>query len=189
MIHGHCPGRAIGKIFYFALIGFLALLLAGPALGLLSVLLSIFLTIFSIALAAFVVILPFAILGFLVVAPIKAVSTGRPVDWRRLGAICGSLWRGVLGVAWWCWRKLVAFIQFLRKKAVALAIYIRAVYWEVLCGAGVGGFLGAAVAWYDLDKPEIFIGAALGAILGALVGISRADIKEPALTSPAGPVQ
>jgi hypothetical protein len=187
MLHGACPGHTFGKICYFALIGFLALLLAGPALGLLSVLLSIVLAIFSVALAAFVVILPFAILGFLIVARIKALSTGRPVDWRRLGSMCGSLWRGILGVAWWCWRKLVGFIQFLRKKAVALAVYIRAGYWEVLCGAGVGGFLGAAVAWNDLDKPEIFIGAALGAILGALVGISRADIKRPALTSPAEP--
>lgn len=189
MLHGYCPGRTFGKVCYFALIGFLALLLAGPAVGLLSVLLSIFLAIFSIALAAFLVILPFAILGFVIIAPIKAVSTGQPVQWRRLGSMCGSLWRGILGVAWWCWRKLVGFVQFLRKKAAALAIYVRVVFWEVVCGAGVGGFLGWMMALNDPDKPEILVGAALGAILGALVGASRVDIKETPLNSPAEPVQ
>ena len=107
MIHGCCPGRSIGKVCYFALIGFLALLLAGPVLGLLSVLFSIIVAIFSAALVAFVVILPFAILGFVIVAPIKALSTGRPVQWSRLGNLCQKLWRGILGAAWWCSRKLV----------------------------------------------------------------------------------
>src|SRR5260370_37268246 len=140
MLHGCCPGRTFGKICYFALIGLLALLLVGPAVGLLSVLLSIFLAIFSIALAAFLVILPFAILGFVIIAPIKAVSTGRPVNWSRLGAMCGSLLRGILGVAWRCLRSLVGFIQFLRKKAASLSRYVRVVFGEVLCVAGLGSF-------------------------------------------------
>jgi hypothetical protein len=182
-------GAGIGKVCYFALIGFLGILLAGPVLGLLSVLLSIFLTIFSIALTAFVVILPFAVLGFVIVAPIQAMKTGRPVEWNRLGALCHNLWRGISGVAWWCWKKLVGFIHFLRRKAVLLSIYGRAVIWEVLCGAFVGGFLGGVLALNHPDKPEIPIGAVVGAILGALVGRSRMDLKEPALNSPAEPVQ
>jgi hypothetical protein len=188
MIHGCCPGRSIGKICYFALIGFLALLLAGPVLGLLSVLFSIIVAIFSAALVAFVVILPFAILGFVIVAPIKALSTGRPVQWSRLGNLCQKLWRGILGAAWWCSRKLVAFIQFLRWKAALFSIYVRVVFWEVVCGAGVGGFLGGMLAVHDPDKPEIIIGPIIGGILGALVGASRMDLKEPALQSPAEPV-
>jgi len=189
MLQGSCPGRTIGKICYFAMIGFLGLLLAGPALGLLSVLLSIVLGIFSIALAAFVVILPFAILGFVIVAPIKALSTGEPIRWSRLGAMCRGLWQAILGVAWWCGRKVVGFVQFLRRKAAALSIYVRGVFWEVVCGAGVGAFLGGMVALQDPAKPEIIIGAVIGAVLGALVGASRMDIKEPALTSPAEPIQ
>ncbi len=189
MIHGCCPGRTIGKVCYFALIGFVALLLAGPVFGLLSVLFSIIVAIFTAALVAFLVILPFAILGFVVVAPIKALSTGRPVQWSRLGTLCQKLWRGLLGTAWWCSRKLVAFIQFLRRKAALLSIYVRVVFWEVVCGAAVGGFLGGMVALHDPQKPEIIIGALIGAVLGALVAASRMDIKEPALHSPAEPIQ
>ncbi len=189
MLLGCCPGRTVGKICYFALIGFLALVLAGPALGLLSLLVSVVLAIFSIALAAFIVILPFAILSFVIIAPIKAVSTGQPIRWSRLGAICRGLWRAILGVAWWCWRKLVGFVRFLRRKAAALSIYVRVVFWEVVCGAGVGGFLGWIVALHDLHKPEIIIGATIGAVLGALVGASRMDIKESTLPSPAEPIQ
>jgi hypothetical protein len=189
MHFGCCPGRTIGKIGYFALIGLLAILLAGPALGLLSLLLSIVLAVFSVALTVFVVILPFAILGFVIVAPIQAVRTGKPIEWNRLGAICKSLWRGSLGAALWCWRKLLQFVHFLRRKVAALSIYVRVVFWEVVCGACVGGFLGGMVALHDLDKPEIIIGAALGAILGALVGASRVDVKDATFNSPAEAAQ
>ncbi len=188
MLRGCHPGPTIGRIFYFALIGFLAILLAGPVLGLLSLLLSIFLTIFSVALTVFVVILPFAVLGFVIAAPIKAVTTGRPVEWNRLGAMCHQLWRSILGVAWWCWRKLVGFIGFLLRKGALLSVYVRVVFWEALCGAGVGGFLGGMIALHDPAKPEIIIGAVLGAALGCIVAASRMDIKEPALNSPAEPV-
>jgi len=189
MHFGCCPGRTIGKIGYFALIGLLAILLAGPVLGLLSLLLSIVLAVFSVALTVFVVILPFAILGFVIVAPIQALRSGKPIEWNRLGAICKNLWRGSLGTALWCWRKLVQFVHFLRRKVAALSIYVRVVFWEVVCGAFVGGFLGGMVALHDLDKPEIIIGAALGAILGALVGASRVDVKDATFNSPAEAAQ
>jgi hypothetical protein len=190
MIDGSCPGRSIGKICYFALIGFLTIILAGPALGLLSLLLSLFLAIFSAAVTVFVVILPFAVLGFVIVAPIKAVTTGRPIQWNRLGAWCHELWRGILRVAWWCWRKLVGFLHFFRSKVALLTIYLRgAVIWEALCGAAVGGFLGGMLTLGDPDKPEIIIGAVLGAVLGALVGISRMDLKKPAIAAPKEPAQ
>ncbi|HEV2945817.1 MAG TPA: hypothetical protein VGX70_00480 [Gemmataceae bacterium] len=185
MHFGCCPGRTIAKIGYFALIGLLAILLAGPVLGLLSILLSIVLAIFSIALTIFVVILPFAVLGFVIMAPIQAATSGRPVEWRRLGVMCKNLWRGSLGAALWCWRKLHQFVHLLRRKVAALSIYVRVVFWEVVCGAFVGGFLGGMVALHDPDKPEIIIGAALGAILGALVGASRVDVKDATFNSPA----
>lgn len=189
MHFGCCPGRTIGKIGYFALIGLLAILLAGPVLGLLSVLLSIVLAVFSIALTVFVVILPFAILGFVIMAPIQAARSGKPIEWNRLGVMCKNLWRGSLGTALWCWRKLVQFVHFLRRKVAALSIYVRLVFWEVVCGACVGGFMGGMVAFHDHQKPEILIGAALGAILGALVGASRMEVKEPTYNSPAEPAQ
>ena len=189
MHFGCCPGRTIGKIAYFALIGLLAILLAGPALGLLSLLLSIVLAVFSVALTVFVVILPFAILGFVIVAPIQALRSGKPIEWNRLGAICKNVWNGSLGAALWCWRKLLQFVHFLRRKVAALSIYVRVVFWEVVCGACVGGFLGGMVALHDPDKPEIIIGAALGAILGALVGASRVDVKDATFNSPAEAAQ
>jgi hypothetical protein len=184
-----CPGRTIGKIAYFALIGLLAILLAGPVLGLLSLLLSIVLAVFSIALTVFVVILPFAVLGFMIMAPIQAVRSGKPIEWNRLGVICRNLWRGSLGAALWCWRKMMQFVHFLRRKVAALSIYVRLVFWEVVCGALVGGFMGGMVAFNDYQKLEILIGAALGAILGALVGASRMDVKETTFNSPAEPAQ
>src|SRR5229473_4327510 len=189
MHFGCCPGRTIGKIAYFALIGLLAILLACPALGLLSLLLSIVLAVFSVALTVFVVILPFAILGFVIVAPIQALRSGKPIEWNRLGAICKNVWNGSLGAALWCWRKLLQFVHFLRRKVAALSIYVRVVFWEVVCGAFVGGFLGGMVALHDLDKPEILIGALIGAILGAVVATSRLELQEPALGSPAESAQ
>ena len=189
MLHGGGPGRTIGKIGYFALIGFLAILLAGPVIGILSALVSLFLAIFSVAITVFVVILPFAMIGFLVLAPIEAVRTGRPIEWRRLREICVGLWAKTLGVAWWVWRKLLGFISFLRRRVAALAIYVRVVFWEVICGALVGAFLGWMMARHEMDKPHIIIGALIGAILGALVGASRHEIADPALPSPAEPAQ
>jgi len=189
MQFGGCPGRTIGKIAYFALIGLLAILLAGPVLGLLSLLLSIVLAVFSIALTVFVVILPFAVLGFVIMAPIQAARSGKPIEWNRLGVMCKNLWRGSLGAALWCWHKLMQLVHFLRRKVAALSIYVRLVFWEVLCGALVGGFMGGMVAFDDHQKPEILIGAALGAILGALVGASRRDVRDTAFNSPAEPAQ
>ncbi len=179
-----CPGHVIGKIGYFAAIGFLAILLAGPVLGLLSVVLSITLAIFSAALTVFIVILPFVIVGFVIMAPIEGALTGRPVQWSRLGDMCRGLWLKIWGLTWWFWKKLIGFLHFLRRKMAALLIYARVVFWEVICGALVGAFLGGMVALHDLDKPEILIGALIGAILGAVVGASRMEIKEPALASP-----
>lgn len=69
-----CPGHALRKIGSFAAIGFLTILLAGPVLGLLSVLLSIAVAVFSAALTVFLVLLPFVIVGFVIMAPIE----GRP---------------------------------------------------------------------------------------------------------------
>jgi hypothetical protein len=177
-----CPGHVIGKIGYFAAIGFLAILLAGPVLGLLSVVLSIALAIFSVALSVFVVVLPFVIVGFVIMAPIEGALTGRPIQWSRLGDMCKGLWLKIWALAWWCCKKMIAFVHFLRRKLVALSIYVRVVFWEVVCGALVGAFLGA-VAVRDLDKPDFLIGALIGAVLGAIVGTSRLNIREPALGS------
>ncbi len=184
-----CPGHVLGKIGYFAAIGFLAILLAGPVLGLLSVVLSIALAIFSAALTVFIVILPFVIVGFVIMAPIEGALTGRPVQWSRLGDMCRGLWLKIWGLAWWFWKKLLGSLHFFRRKMAALSIYVRVVFWEVVCGALVGAFLGGMVALHDLDKPEILIGALIGAILGAVVGTSRMEIKEPALGSSVESVQ
>jgi hypothetical protein len=179
-----CPGHVLRKIGYFAAIGFLVILLAGPVLGLLSVVLSIAVAIFSVALSVFVVLLPFVIVGFVIMAPIEGALTGRPVQWSRLGDMCKGLWLKTWSLAWWFWKKLLGFLHFLRRKMAALSIYVRVVFWEVVCGALVGAFLGGMVALHDIDKPEIIIGALIGAVLGAVVGASRMDVREPALGSP-----
>jgi len=178
-----CPGHVLRKVGYFAAIGFLAILLAGPVLGLLSVLLSIALAIFSAAVTVFFVLVPFVIVGFVIMAPIEGALTGRPVEWRRLGDMCKGLWLKIWTLAWWFWKKLLGLVHFVRRKLAALSVYVRVVFWEVLCGALVGAFLGGMVALHDLDKPEILIGALIGAVLGAIVGTSRMDIKEPATVS------
>jgi len=179
-----CPGHVLGRIGYFALIGLLAILLAGPVLGLLSVLVSIALAIFSAALTVFIVLVPFIIVGFVVMAPIEGALTGKPIEWSRLGDMCKGLWRHIWSLTWWSWKKLIGCLHFLRRKMAALLIYVRVVFWEAVCGALVGAFLGGMVALHDLDKPEILIGAFIGAVLGAVVATSRLELQEPALSSP-----
>jgi hypothetical protein len=153
-------------------------------LGLLSLLVSIAVAIFSAALTVFIVILPFVIVGFVIMAPIEGALTGRPVQWSRLADMCKGLWLKIWGLAWWSWKKMIGCMHFFRRKMAALLIYVRVIFWEVVCGALVGAFLGAMVALHDLDKPEILIGALIGAVLGAVVGASRVDIMEPAFGSP-----
>jgi hypothetical protein len=184
-----CPGHVLRRLGYFAAIGFLAILLAGPVLGLLSVLLSVALAIFSFALTVFVVALPFVIVGFVIMAPIEGALTGRPVEWRRLGDMCKGLWLKIWSLAWWFWKKLLGLMHFFRQKLAALSIYVRVVFWEVVCGALVGAFLGGMVGLHDLDNPYVPIGALIGAVLGAIVGASRMDIQAPAFGSPAQSIQ
>jgi hypothetical protein len=182
----HCPSRFFGKLFYFALIGFIVILLAAPVLAVLSVVLSMVLAILSFALAALVIVLPFAVLGFLVWAPLQAAFSGRPIEWRQLGRICKGIFNNVLGIPRRAWSMMTWSGRAAHEKVSGLSSHVGVVLFETFCGALVGFMLGITAA--NMPAQQQYgamagpgLGALIGAVLGALVGTSRIRVKDPGM--------
>jgi hypothetical protein len=177
-----CPTHFLGKIFSFALLGFLAILLVGPVIAVLSVFLSIVLAMLSFAIAALGILLPFAVLGFLVWAPLHALFSGRPVQWRTLGRMCKGILDIVLSIPRRAWSMMTGSGKAAQEKITGLSSHIGVVLFETFCGALVGFMLGVMAGNMSAapDIGEVIgIGVLIGAILGALVGTSRIQVKEP----------
>jgi hypothetical protein len=179
-----CPKYFLGRVFYFAFLGFLVLLLSGPALAFLGFAFSIALAIISFAIAILAVVLPFALLGFLIWAPLHALVSGKRVEWRILGRICYFFYDKLFRFPKRVLTGMSHSGQVVRQKVSGLSGHIRVILIETACGALVGFMLGV-MADYMSGHPQIegviAIGALIGAVLGALVGISRIQTIEPAI--------
>ena len=180
----HCPSHILGRLFYFALIGFIVLLLAGPVIAILSVALSMALAILSFAIAVLGILLPFAVLGFLIWAPLQAAFSDKPVEWRKLGRMCKGIFDLALSIPRRAWSIMAHSGRTAHDKLSGLSGNVGIVLFETFCGALVGLMLGilAANMWPQQNFGEMvgpLLGALIGAILGALVGTSRIRVKDP----------
>jgi hypothetical protein len=177
-----CPSHIVGRIFYFAFIGFIAILLVGPVIGILSVVLSIGLALLSFAIAALGIILPFAILGFLVWAPLHAAFSGKPLEWRKLGRLCKGIFDKVFGVVRGASSMMTGSGRIFQQKLSGLSSNVGVILFETFCGALVGLLLAVIAEYMSASQRDLglaIIGLLIGAVLGALVGTSRIRVKEP----------
>jgi hypothetical protein len=185
MRNSHCPSHILGKLFYFALIGFIVLLLAGPVIALLSVALSMALAILSFAIAVLAILLPFAVLGFLIWAPLQAAFSDKPVEWRKLGRMCKGILDLVLSMPRRAWSIMTYSSRTAHDKLSGLSGNVGIVLFETFCGAVVGFMLGVMVGKMSAPPHDEMIGpgALIGAVLGALVGVSRISTRRSEIKS------
>ena len=186
----HAAGRVVGKLAYLALIGFVAILLSGPIIAVISAL-------FSLAVALLSVLVPFALIGVLIWLPWRLCVKGRAAaleDVTRAGRkVCAvPLFLGkrsagpVLRVGWQSCkrasslglhagcimrRKVGAVRSSLRNRSIAPAVQID----SHSCHRAYGfGMVSREIL------VETFCGGLLGAIVAA-VGTGKFNLPRPAL--------
>lgn len=172
IVHSQPPAvRALRTFGALVLIGFLTLLLAGPLLGLLTLLVSL-----SVALTS--MFLPFALVGLLVWVPYQLLTQGGEKTWQRtrdmargVGAttlgvplrVCGGAWSRACAVGH-------SVREFNRQALRFLGIFLL----EALSGALVGLLVAFLIAPGHSLRPGLgFLCAGIGAGLGALVAVAH----------------
>jgi hypothetical protein len=146
----------VRKLGLFALFGFLAIILAGPLLGILAVMLT------------------FALIGFLIWLPLCALFAGNRTGWRHCLAHARWFWHQAHFLCQAPFRTLVSLERAFRQRVRGTANLIGALLAESCCGAVVGGFL-VYLSRGERQLPPIAVvtGALVGAVVGMLVVVSR----------------
>jgi hypothetical protein len=158
-------------------VGFLTVLLAGPALGLLSILFALLCTLLSVAIGLFAVLLSFAVLGFVVWAPIRLLCGGPKSAWRDVAAKANGFFFAfsiirshMLQLAGYGWTRGTTFWTSAWNRA-RLRLELVA---ELVIDAVSGCLVGAMLVWVcEGQWLSIVLGSVLGAYLGFLVGVCR----------------
>jgi hypothetical protein len=164
------PGSFIGKIIWFAALGFGVLFLSGPVIGIVCVLLACVLSVAS-------VLFPFVIVGLIVGLPIRAIFRRKTPSWSDVHRVADKVWRGSFVVpvrtANSVCRGAVTRFNGAGDRVRSGAQSLGAFFVEVICGAAVGTLFGL-IASLDHPREEylVYAGSA-GAVLGIGVGLSR----------------
>src|SRR5437899_777003 len=125
----------VRKVLFLAFFGFLALILAGPVLAVVSVFV-------SLILSAVAIVLPFALIGLLVWLPFQALVLGRHIQWHRIGQAGGVLFRGAFRALGQVVGGGFRFLRAVGGKVKAVALFFSRIVLDVVGGALVGGVLG-----------------------------------------------
>src|SRR5438128_2435762 len=131
------PQTATGvvrKVLFLALLGFLALILAGPVLAILSLCVSLIVSVV-------VVVLPFALLGLLFWLPFQALILGRKIQWQSIGHAGQVFFGGVFGSLRRVFGGGFRLVRALGGKAWAVAAFVSRIILDTVGGALVGGVL------------------------------------------------
>jgi hypothetical protein len=159
--------NVLRKFGYFAFMGFAALLLAGPLIGIVVALFSLFVAMIS-------VLAPFAVIGLLVWVPIRIIS-GNPrkalAEARQAG---GTVWNSVLKPPLVRGKQICFWAGTAFGSTTGRAEQIGGMLKETACGAAVGALLGIAAGVGGQEVfPDAALGAAAGAVVGMFVGFTR----------------
>jgi hypothetical protein len=192
----------MSKLFYLALLGFVAIILVGPVLGIIA-------AIISVAFSVIATILPFALLGLLIWVIISFFTNGHRKTWHEIRHASESTYRSTLkrpmvhcaracrgtwhaGHAVWsrfrpgercrkaqhvCAETAAACAE----TAAATVSTVRRgthraveVAIEVLSGALIGTLVGLFWTWQTRQPATAgLIGAGIGAAVGIFVAVSR----------------
>jgi hypothetical protein len=164
--------KGFGQLCSWAVVGFVAVILIGPAIALVSALLAVVITLLA-------VMLPFVVIGFLVWGGYQVVSQTPRSAWnniRRAGQdvarvlvltpfrVCKGACVGTVNVT-----KAV-----LRRSWATLTVVGRILF-DALCGAAVGALLGSITISDNVQESVrvIVIATILGAITGVIVRVSQ----------------
>jgi hypothetical protein len=164
--------KGIGQLCSWAAVGFVAVILIGPVIALLSALLAVVVTLLA-------VVLPFAIIGFLVWGGYQVVSQTPHSAWKNIRQagedmakvlvltpfkVCKGACVGTVNVS-----KAV-----LQRSWATLAVVGRILF-DALCGGAVGALLGSITISDNAQESVrvIVIATILGAITGAIVRVSQ----------------
>jgi hypothetical protein len=159
--------NALRKFGYFAFMGFAALLLAGPLIGIVVALFSLFVAMISL-------LAPFAVIGLLVWVPIRVLSGSPRKAWTEARQAGGTLWNSVLKPPLARGKRICSWAGGAFGSTRDRAEQVGGMLVETICGAAVGALLGIAAGIGSQDSVvDAGMGAAAGAVVGMFVGFTR----------------
>jgi hypothetical protein len=164
--------KGFGQLFSWAAVGFVAVLLIGPVVALLSALLAMVITILA-------VLLPFVVIGFLVWGGFQIVSHTPRSAWNNIRQAGQDVAKVMLVTPFRVCKGACVGTANVAKGIVRRSWYTLGVAGRILldalCGAAVGALLGSITMSDNVQESVrvIVIATALGAITGALVRVSQ----------------
>jgi hypothetical protein len=168
------------KVLFLALFGFLAVMLAGPVLALVSIFISLILSVVA-------VVLPFALIGLLLWLPFQALVLGRKIDWHKIGRAGGVFFRGAFGALGGVVRGGFRILGAVGSKLKAVALFVSRIVLDLVGGALAGGVLGVIGGKIHGDvEGRVPIAMLIGAGVGLVVALARlTERSKPAVTKEA----
>jgi hypothetical protein len=157
----------IRKLLFLALFGFLAVILAGPVLAILSILASLIISVVAI-------VLPFALIGLLVWLPFQALVLGRQIHWHKIGQAGGVLFRGAFHALGQVVGGGFRLLGAIGSKVKAVALFFSRIVLDVVGGALVGGVLGVIGGQLHGDvEGRVPVAMLIGAGVGVVIALAR----------------
>ena len=164
--------RGFGHLCSWAAFGFVALLLIGPAVALVSALLAVVITIFA-------ALLPFVLIGFLVWGGYQVVSKTPASAWHNIRQAGEEVAKVMVVTPFRMCRGACVGTANLAKAVVQRSWYALGVIGRILldaiCGGAVGALLGSITMSDNAQESVriIVIATVLGALTGAVVRVSQ----------------
>jgi hypothetical protein len=164
--------RGFGQLCSWAAFGFLALLLIGPAVALVSALLAVVVSILA-------VMLPFVVVGFMVWGGYQIVSHTPRSAWNNIRQAGKDLAKVMLVTPFKVCKGACIGTVNVAKATVRRSWYALGVIGRILLDAVCGGAVGALLGSITLsDNPQesvriIIIATVLGALTGAVIRVSQ----------------
>jgi hypothetical protein len=144
------------KLTLITLVGFLVVVLSGPALTLLGVL------------------LPFALVGLLVWIPFRALMLARQGGWSAVRAGARTALRRVFTVPLWILSRVAGGLGWIIRFAFGIVGFVLGLLLPTIAGAILGAVLGIIGGMEHQDaEVRVPAGAAIGATIGLLAGATR----------------
>lgn len=167
MNNGNSFGGVLRRLAFFAVLGFLVVILIGPIIAILS-------AFFAIGIAFLSIVFPFVLIGFMVWVP-YTILKGRPVPWQQMLDTAKGIvhflvvWPMQMGQRLW-----TGAVNFTRS-AADWASYYGSIVMEMIAGALLGGLVAAVTHWEKEPdaSAEIALGAFIGLVVGAVVGLAN----------------
>ena len=147
------------RLAFFAILGFMVVILVGPVVAVIS-------AFFAVAVTLLSVFFPFALIGFAVWLP-YTILQGRPVPWKQIYDTGKGIVQFALIWPMQAGRKLWTGAVHLTRNAADRAYHYGHIVMEMIAGALLGGLIVTVVRW---DHPGPYAEIALGAFIGLVVG-------------------